>query len=82
MSNAILPHTLALFAVDNTLVYCYTSRPIYDNKKYYVQEGWNVTKSATIIIRSHICHVRSKIKRMVFIYTYAIFSGFYCSMGT
>ena len=45
MSNAILPHTLAVFAVGGTLVYCYDLRPIDDTKKYYVQEGWNVTKS-------------------------------------
>ena len=37
MSNAILPHTLAVFAVDSALVYCYDLRPIYDSKKYHVQ---------------------------------------------
>ena len=45
MNNAILLHTLAVFAVGSTLVYCYDLRPIYDTKKYYVQEEWNVTKS-------------------------------------
>ena len=45
MINAILPHTLAVFAVGSTLVYCYDLRPIYDTKKSYVQEEWDVTKS-------------------------------------
>ena len=45
VSNAILPHTLAVFAVGSTLVSCYDLRPMYDTKKYYVQEEWNVTKS-------------------------------------
>ena len=45
MNNAILPHTLAVFVIGSTLVYCYDLRPIYDTKKYYVQEEWNVTKS-------------------------------------
>ena len=45
MSDVILPHTLAIFAVGSTLVYCYDLRPIYDTKKYYVQEEWNATKS-------------------------------------
>ena len=45
ISNAILPRTLAVFAVGSTLLYCYDLRPIYDTKKYYVQEQWNETKS-------------------------------------
>ena len=45
MSNSILPNMLPVFAVGSTLVYCYELRPIYDTKKYYVQEGWNVTMS-------------------------------------
>ena len=45
VSNAILPHTVAVVAVGSTLVHCCELRPIYDTKKYYVQEGWNVTKS-------------------------------------
>ena len=48
MSDAILPDTWAVFMVGtcSTLVYCYDVRHIYDTKKYYVQEEWNVTKSA------------------------------------
>ena len=43
MNNAILPHTLlAVFAVGSTLVYCYHLRPVYETKKYHVQEKWNV----------------------------------------
>ena len=42
MSNAMLPHTLAVFVVRRTLVYCYVLRLIYDTKKYYVQQEWNV----------------------------------------
>ena len=38
MSNAILPHTFAVFAVGSTLVYCYDLRPMYNTKKYYIQE--------------------------------------------
>ena len=38
MNNAILPHTLAVFAVGSTLVYCYDLRCVYDTKTYYVQE--------------------------------------------
>ena len=45
MSNAILPHTLAVFAVGSTLVYCHDLGPMYDTKKFYVQEEWNVAKS-------------------------------------
>ena len=45
MSTAILPHTLAVFAVDSTLVDCYDLRPIHDAKEYYVQVKWNVPKS-------------------------------------
>ena len=45
MNNAILPHTLAVFAVCSTLGYCYDLRPMYDTKEYYVQEVLNVTKS-------------------------------------
>ena len=45
MINAILSHTLAVFVVGSTLVYCYDLRPMYDTKKYYVQEECNVTKS-------------------------------------
>ena len=44
MSNAILPHTLVVFAVGSTIVYRYDLRPIYDTEKCYVQEEWNVTK--------------------------------------
>ena len=57
-------------------VYCYDSRPIYDTKKYYLQEGWNVTKSGqqhhTL---SYIYHV---VEYKIWLYTYAIF----CSMDT
>ena len=45
MSNAVLPHSLAVFAVSSMLVYCYDLRPVYDIKKFYVLEGWNVAKS-------------------------------------
>ena len=44
MNNAILPRTLAVFAVCSTLVYCYDLGPMFDTKKYYVKEEWNVTK--------------------------------------
>ena len=39
ISNAILPQTLAVFAVGSTLLYCYGLQPVYVTKKYYVQEG-------------------------------------------
>ena len=45
MNNAILPHTLAVFAVGSTLVYCYDSRRVYDTMTYFVQEEGNITKS-------------------------------------
>ena len=47
MINAILSHTLAVFVVGSTLVYCYDLGPKYDTRKYYlyVQEEWHVTKS-------------------------------------
>ena len=45
MSNAILPHVLAVFAVGSTLVYSYDLRPIYDTEKYCVREEWKVTRS-------------------------------------
>ena len=45
MNNAKLPHTLAVFAVGSSLVYCYDLRPMNDPKRYYVQEEWNVTRS-------------------------------------
>ena len=45
MSKALVPHTLAVFAVRSTLVYCYDVGPIYDIKKPHVQEEWNVTMS-------------------------------------
>ena len=35
-----------VFAVGTTLVFCYTLRPTYDTKKYFVQGEWNVTKSS------------------------------------
>ena len=44
MSNEMLPHILAVFAVGITLVCCYDVRAIFDTKKYYVREGWNATK--------------------------------------
>ena len=43
LSKAMLPHKLAVFAVDSTLVNWYDLRPIYDTTMYNVQERWNVT---------------------------------------
>ena len=44
MSNEMLPHILAVFAVGITLVYCSDSRPINDTKKYYVSNvAMNIT---------------------------------------
>ena len=49
MSNAILPHTSAVFAIGSTLVLRILLRLsthyIYDTTKYYVQEESNETKS-------------------------------------
>ena len=46
MITAILPRTLAVFAVGSTLADCHDLRLILDAKKYYVQVEWNVTKSS------------------------------------
>ena len=49
MSNVILSHTLADFEVPYVVRwYTFTTDDLflYDTKKYNVQEGWNVTKSA------------------------------------
>ena len=62
-------HTLAVLAVDSTLVYCcYDLRPKYDTKKYFVREEWNLIP-ATSITRNHV-------KKKV--YAYAMCSRFYC----
>ena len=45
INNAILPHTLAVFALGSKLVYCYDLGRMCDTKKYYVQEERDVTKS-------------------------------------
>ena len=39
MSNAILPHILAVFAVGSTLVCCYDLGLMYDTKTYYVTKS-------------------------------------------
>ena len=56
MNNAILPHTLAVFAVGSTLVYLLLLTIyiylVYDTKKYYVQEEWNDNE-----IRPSVSHV-------------------------
>ena len=46
MSNAILPHTLAVFAV-GIIVRWYTVRTYdpYMTPRNYVQEEWTITKS-------------------------------------
>ena len=50
MSNAILPHTMAVFAIiGSTLVYCSDLPPTHDAKKYYVLEGWNGSPATSII---------------------------------
>ena len=77
MSNAILPHTLAVFAVGGTPVYCYDLRPVlYDTKQYQVLRKGRmkcdeVPPPVSYVVTYIPC---SKIENMVW-------AGLYCSMG-
>ena len=59
MINAILPHTLAVFAVGSTRVYGYDLRSMHDTKKYYVQEEWNVTMSGYQYVSHVVVYIPS-----------------------
>ena len=85
MSNAILPHSLTVFAVGSipaTLVYCcYDLRPIYDTLKYYIQEEWNVTQVRPPVSHT-VVYIPFRKEKWYTWYTCSVFSRFYGSMKT
>ena len=81
MSNAILPHILAVFAVGSTLVYCYDLGPIYVWHQEVLRKG-RMKRNEVRQLASHVVVYIPCSKKKNMVYSYAMFSGFYCSMET